>query len=434
MSKSLESAIQGNAWSVAGVIFDLDDMLDDEGRPVSERRADAETRAGVEMDIRECPYHDVRYGRLMNKSALNQVGKHYNEVLEEVALLRARLGGAEATWSDIFAVVLDQLARPAIYLLEKRDTEGPVPARAAVSHKLGAGFFSIMRTLHERIAQGFDLPVFSGDFRSLIEETGALLGASEACAGPPKMIWAASAALVDGKTVDGKTVDANRVCIARCLGLQVQLGIFWRLYDATHLWAIVRGDIRPHLKPWNDYLKLQLERSGKELAATPPKRPRGSALPEALDNASRRNLRMAIEEESSKQDVAEDVDAVSQLLAEGGSVIAFDGNNDELSLRIALYLNAYRRFHAHISGLEQELRNHLGYPADAPISLGSAIFPGAKALSWYERILGRRMDETGRLTGTTSGIRVPTSSNTQDVQSLKTTQTASPGVPGPVGY
>ena len=143
---------------------------------------------------------------------------------------------------------------------------------------------------------------------------------------------------------------------------------------------------------------------------------------------------MVIEEKSSKQDVAEDVDAVSQLLAEGGSVIAFDGNNDELSLRIAHYLNAYRRFHAHISGLEHELRNHLGYPADAPISLGSTIFPGAKALSWYERILGRRMDETGRLTGTTTGIRVPTSSNTQDVQSLKTTQTASSGVPGPVGY
>ena len=38
MSKSLVNALGDGAWSVSEVIFDLNDMLDDEGRPISERR------------------------------------------------------------------------------------------------------------------------------------------------------------------------------------------------------------------------------------------------------------------------------------------------------------------------------------------------------------------------------------------------------------
>ena len=60
MSKSLEDALSEGAWSVSAVMFDLNDTLDDEGRPISERRADAEARVGVEMDMRECPFSGIR--------------------------------------------------------------------------------------------------------------------------------------------------------------------------------------------------------------------------------------------------------------------------------------------------------------------------------------------------------------------------------------
>lgn len=407
MSKSLVDALDGGAWSVSEVIFDLDDMLDDEGRPVSERRADAAVRVGVEMDVRECPYPGIRHNQLMNASALAQVGKHYNDVLDEVAIFRSQVGGSNATWSDILAAVMDQLSRPAIWLLEQRDTSGPVPARTAVSHKLGAGFFGVMRTLHERIALGKTMPVSVEDFLALTDETGALLGASEACAGPAKMIRKASTVLVAGDTVDEPELDSARLDIARHLALQVELGVFWRLYDHTHYWAIVRGEIRQHLTPWNDYLARQMELAEHSLDTTEPGRPQGAALPHALRKESRQKLAAAIEDAPPDANLAEDLRVAGELLADGRSVIAYDGDTEALLLRIAHYLNAHRTFLAEISRLERDLREQLGYPVGSPIKLGAAAFPAANALPWYERILGRRVDESGRLTGDSVGIRIP---------------------------
>ena len=409
MSKSLVDALNGGAWSVSEVIFDLDDMLDDEGRPVSERRANAAVRVGVEMDMRECPYPGIRHDQFMNASALSQLGKHYNDVLDEVAVFRTLVGGSNATWSDILAAVMDLLSRPAVYLLEQRDASGPVPARAAVSHKLGAGFFGVMRTLHERIALGRTVPVSVEDFLALVDETGALLGASEACAGPPKMIRAASTVLVAGEAVDDRELDSARLDIARHLGLQVELGIFWRLYDQVHYWAIAQGEIRQQLTPWNDYLAQQLEVAGNGLTATEPGRPHGAALPHALGEESRQTLTAAIEDALPDADLAEDMRVAGELLAEGSSVIAYGGGTEALLLRIAHYLNAHRTFQTEISRLERELRKQLGFPVDSPIRLGAAAFPAAKALRWYERILGRRIGESGRLTGDSVGIRVPVS-------------------------
>ena len=95
MSKNLVDALNGGAWSVSAVIFDLNDMLDDEGRPISERRANAAVRAGVEMDMRECPYAGIRHGRLMNTSALAQVSHHYNPVMGEIAAFRRQTAGED---------------------------------------------------------------------------------------------------------------------------------------------------------------------------------------------------------------------------------------------------------------------------------------------------------------------------------------------------
>jgi hypothetical protein len=406
MSKSLADALDGGAWSVSKVVFDLNDMLDDEGRPISERRADATARSGVEMEMRECPYAGIRNGRLMNVSALTQISNYYNPVMGEIAAFRRQAGRDAAAWPDILAVVLDQLARPAILLLQQRDARGPVPAQAAVGHKLAAGFFGVMRTLHERLARGADLPVSAEVFLDLVEETRALVGASEACAGSPQMIRKATTILVEGGADNDIVLDQVRIDMARCLGQQVQLGIFWQLYDQLHLWELIRGETRQRLVPANEFLARKLEQAKAAVAVAAPGRPDAARLPVGLDADQRSRLSRALLDAADPRDLEEDVHAATELLEQAGSVIRYQGAAAPFALRVARYLDAHRLFAAELNRLELQLRGLLGYPMETPIHLGPAVFPRPQALPWYEMVLGRRLGESGRLTGSSSGIRV----------------------------
>ncbi len=406
MSKSLVDALGGDTWSVSAVVFDLNDMVDDEGRPISERRADAAVRVGVEMEMKECPYTGIRHGRLMNVSALVQISQYFNPVMAEIVAFRRQAGGANATWSDILACVIDQLARPAMYLLQQRNTQGPVPAQSAVGHKLAAGFFGVMRGLHERLALGTNLPVTLGTFLNLMDEMEALVGASEACAGSPQMIRKASTVLVEGSSDTTIELDHLRIEIARCLALQVQLGIFWYLYDRVHLWPLIRGEIRKYLAPCNTYLARKLENAQNEVDAFAPLRPCGAALPDVLDAQVRDMLVAALQDTAHPQALEEDLHTAAELLNGPGSAIRYDGAIAPFALCVANYLNAHRLFVSEISRLELDLRMYLGFSTDTPIRLGAAVFPLPQALPWYELILGRRLGANGHLTGSSIGVRV----------------------------
>ncbi|HEY6096398.1 MAG TPA: hypothetical protein VIU93_15765 [Gallionellaceae bacterium] len=406
MSKSLVDALGDGAWSVSAVMFDLNDMVDDEGRPISERRADPAVRAGVEMEMRQCPYHDARHGKWMNASALAQVTQYYTPVLEELAAFRRQVNGADASWSDILAGVIDQLARPAIYLLQQRSERGPVPAQMAVGHKLAAGMFGVLRSLHERHAVGVNVPVSGASFMQLVDETGALVGASEVCAGSLKMIDKVSIALVEGKSDSQVGIDRTRVDIARCLALQVQMGIFWELYDRVHLWSLLRGEHRQRLRPFNDFLVRKLDQDAAALAALAPARPDGARLPAALDAQARIRLADALRDEAAAHVQEEDVRAATALLNEPGSAIRYDAEVAPFAQRVARYLGTHRLFVDELSRLELELRSYLGFAADAPIRLGGAVFPMPQALPWYELILGRRIGTHSHLTGSSTGLRV----------------------------
>lgn len=407
MSKSLEDALKGEAWSVSAVIFDLNDMMDDEGRPISERRADAPVRAKVEMDTRECPYAGARQGRWMNMSALAQVSRHYNPVMAEIAAFRRQSGNVRAAWPDILAAVLDQLARPAMHLLQQRDARGPVPAQLAVGHKLAAGYFGVMRTLHERLALGTSMPVSTEALLALVEETSALVGPAEVCAGSPQMLRKASTVLIEGDCANDVTLDPVRVDAAACLALQVQLGIFWHFYDQTHLWDLIRGETRKRLVPGNVYLTRKLERTMAELPASATARPDSAALPSTLDAGAKYLLSDALRDAASPKTLEEDLRAATLLLGEAGSAIRYEGAAAPFALRVARYLNAHRLFRGELCALERRLRALLGFPVDAPIRLGATVFPTPQALPWYELVLGRRIAESGRLTGSSVGVRMP---------------------------
>lgn len=407
MSKSLEDALGQGAWSVSAVMFDLNAMHDDEGRPISERRADAMARVGVEMEMKLCPFSDIRKDKWMNVSALEQITRYLNPVLEEMGAFRRHAMGDKATWDEILACVIDQLAGPAIYLLQQHSLHGPVPARIAVGHKLAAGMFGVMRGLCERRALGTELPVSVDSFINLIEETGALVGATyEACAGSMPMIRKASTALIEGNADNPLEIDSLRLDLARCLALQVQLGIFWHLYDHVHLWSLLRGEFRAHLAPFNQFLVQKLERAANDLDNLPPQRPNSTMLPDALDTPQRQRFTAALNDAADPSLLDEDMRTATELLNEPGSAIRYSGDMELFARCVANYLNTYRLFKAELSGIELELRRLLDFPQEAPIRLGPAVFPTARSLPWYELVLGRRHGEDGHLTGNSTGVRI----------------------------
>lgn len=405
MSKSLLDALASEAWSVSAVMLDLNDMLDDEGRPVSERRAEAVVRAGVEMEMRQCPYAGIRQGKWMNASALMQLSRHYDTVMDEMAAFRRLAGGATATWDDLLVGVLDQLARPAIHLLQQRDARGPVPAPVAVGHKLAAGFFGVVRTAHERLALGVELPLSVEAFLALVEQTGALVGTTEVCAGSPQMIRRTCSTLIEGEDRTAVALDAARLEMARCLGLQVQLGIFWQLYDQRHLWELIRGATRQQLRPCNAFLVRKLERAADEVPVAVPPQADARRLPARLDAASRQRLADALRDAADPLALAEDLQTAEQLLAQPGSAIAYAGAAAPFALTVARYLNTHRVVTDELCRLEQRLRALLGLVSPAPIRLGRTVFPLPLALPWYELVVGRRLGESGHLTGSSAGMR-----------------------------
>lgn len=407
MSKSLVDALGNGAWSVSTVVFDLNDIVDDEGRPISERRADAAARVGVEMEMRACPYSGIRHGKQMNVSALVQISHYINPVLAEMSAFNRQVSnGNPVTWSHILAAIVDQLSGPAIYLLQHRSERGPVPAQMAVGHKLAAGFFGVLRGLHERLAQGVEIPVELDIFMDIVDETGALVGASEACAGSPPMIRKASAALIEANAEQEAHIDPLRMKIACCLAQQVQLGIFWQLYDKLHLWSLIRGPQRQHLAPFNDFLKRKLTTAEEGIALQAPPPPDVRKLPDVLEAQRREALSAALRDAADAQELEEDIRCATALLQEPGSAIRYTGDIPTLARDVANYLHTHRLFKDELSRLEQELRGYLNYPNDAPIDLGLAVFPRPQALPWYELIVGRKFGSDGHLSGSTTGVRV----------------------------
>lgn len=409
MSVSLSNALQGQPWSLSAVMFDVNDIRDDEGRPVSERRAEMAVRAGVEMDMRECPFSGPRQGRWMNASALMQVSGHYNAVMQDFAALRRLLVAGDPAWEDILALVLGQLARPAVTLLRTRSAAGPVPAADAVAHKLAAGLFGVLRSVHERLALGAVVPVTSKAFLAVVDETHALVGPAEVCAGSPQMIRRVSESVVDGEPAAMATpleqAQQPRVAAVRALALQVYLGIFWRLYDQVALWRLLHGPLRALLQPANGYLQRRLTLAAGDLCATEPPPPSAPRLPAALDEASRDWLRTALQGCASPDLLADDVAEVRALLAEGGAALAFTGDPAWLAREVAAYLHTLRSFEAVIARHEAPAREWLGYPGEVPVRLGHAALPLPMALHWYELMLGRRLGSDGRLSGTLVGRR-----------------------------
>lgn len=419
MSKLYTHALGGEAWSLSELVFDLDDCLDNEGRPVSERRANMATRTGVEMDMRVCPYSDKRNGQWMNMSALNQVSAHYTDVMATlVAFRQAQKAAGEDGWPAVQAAVIDLLLQPALarLLLGPQASAGRIPAQAAVAHKLGAGFFGILRLVNDRYASGLTLEFSVDAFLDFVARRDALIGAAEVCAGSPQMIRKTTLGLFDAKAEAGSEANgmtAARLAVARILALQVVVGTFWRLFDESHWFNLCCGGNQLRLQPCNSHLQQRLDFEHQSCPLVYPQLSSAS-LPAGLMATERLALQQLLDNHVPDGLLASDVARIQALLAAGPTVVGYRGEVDVLVSRLALYLYGYRLFRQVLARQERELRDALwqlpgidgcGLDRAAAVNPGRMIFSPPKALPWYECLAGCRMNSEGFLHGSATGLR-----------------------------
>jgi hypothetical protein len=175
---------------------------DDEGRPLREGRTPPEYHQPGEIEYRPCPYPGSRQvaGHVMNASALRQTSAHWDAIVEVLGVLRtayaAARGGFGPDVMDVWRVSQLGSALPWFFVLPGE----PLPAYAAALSKatLGTGILA-QRLILKMLAERWTPPVLTApDLLALAESTGTLVGETEVCSAPDKMIAKFLDALVTG--------------------------------------------------------------------------------------------------------------------------------------------------------------------------------------------------------------------------------------------
>jgi hypothetical protein len=233
------------------VLFgDVDNYVDEAGRPIGEIRADPRVRALAATTYRACPYPGSRRksGRPMNVSALRQVGRNWDLVLGLIGLLgrTIRKSGGNA---DTRSMALLDVARAAHtglqlpgYLMFRSDApmeDSGVPVFVAAAHKVLAGVFGLAKNaLIWRVANGDPYEAVIADptwLANFAESSGLLVGRSgtEVCAGSPDMLADVLEAIVAGLAL----TDAQERLIGLGVDVDALLGYADAVADAV-LWSI----------------------------------------------------------------------------------------------------------------------------------------------------------------------------------------------------
>jgi hypothetical protein len=180
---------------------------DDEGRPLREGRTPPEYLGADEIEYKPCPYAGSRQasGRPMNVSALRQTSAHWDEIIEALAFLRTAYAEARGGYGpdvlDLWRVSQLGSALPWYFVLAGE----PLPAYAAALSKatLGTGILA-QRLMLEMLREAWTPPpLTAAAIAALAESTGTLVGETEVCSAPDRMIARFVEALVDGAPAGG---------------------------------------------------------------------------------------------------------------------------------------------------------------------------------------------------------------------------------------
>jgi hypothetical protein len=342
------------------------------------------------MELVKCPYADERLGRPMNTSALDQIKRHLKSALSSVASFHAMVPPDVVGWERMSMAVLDLLVAPAVFVVSR---EGAVlPASVAVGHKLAAGYFDVLkRVLRAELSGRPREPTVEGVLE-LVREERALIGASEVCAGPPKLIRRTTEVLLHGRPGACSGGDEERVAIARRLFQQLVLGLAWVTFDHA-VEAELLGLTGEVLTPRNRFIEhealARIAELGHEGAAW--LRPGGRLL-EEIPARLRAPVVLAIEghdtgcgrfEARAELERLHEPDASALYLRDRVFV-------SEIAARFASYVDVYRALWSSQWQLESELNRLLGRPASISASMGTLAVPRPRAWRWFETCLGVR--------------------------------------------
>lgn len=398
MDNELHAALHGGAWAMSGLLYGVGHVLDDEGRPLGERRAPSDAKKDVPIVLRPCPYGDARHGMPMNVSALVQVMAHVDDVAIDIASFRARVCAMPPSWETMLIAVIDQLAGPALYLLDERREHGPIPTRLAVGHKLAAGFFQVVRQLLRDELRGIPRTVTCAAFVHNVLDQRALIGASEVCAGPLPAIERMTEAFFGSSTEGGLVeVPQRRVDLARALCRQIVLGLMWEIIDR----AAERRVFFSHMDgivPRNRFIEEAFAARAQESARDAAQSSAGVSLhllaPELREELEPLVAWLSDVPLSPSEEPA--VQTLRRLIANGqGGLVVRDDRIDEVARGCLAYLRAHRGFWNAAIDLEGEVRRLLSVD-DAPqtIKLNGFLFPHPHALRWVEASLGHTLVAT----------------------------------------
>lgn len=385
MVEALRGVRRGEPWAFAALVHgELDDLLDDDGRPLGERRATSPAKTGVPFVLKACPYDDARLGRPMNASALAQVTRNTAAVLDELASFRAAADLDAPRWEDVLTAVLHLLGAPATFLL-RTDGASTVPTKLAAAHKLGAGYFGVVRAIVSEAARGHVLPVTPEALLEHAHRTHALLGASEVCAGPPAMLLHATHVLLHGRPGARPLADHRAYQVAKLFRQQVQLGIAWEHFDRALESMVLRTVARSRLR--TDFYARRIQERQAIRAEAPESTTAHAvaAIPFDLSASESDGLREAF---ASRTSTRIDIPA----LGDDGGAAALDGaDREQLVQWLSDYLVAQTAVMSALRSLEHALREALSVKSSAPTALHSTIFPRPAALHWLETSLGLRV-------------------------------------------
>lgn len=381
---------QEEVWAASDLLFGLEALRDEEGRPIGERRAPSSSKVDVPMVLKECPYHDERNGMPMNVSALTQLTKHLEAVLADMSAFRTAQN-AEVSWLILMEAVVDQLLGPGRFVLTEGMADGKVSAKLAVGHKLAAGYFGVLKGLLQDEIRGHQQDLNVDFLLDYISRNRSLIGASEVCGGPPVMIKKVTSVLFGEGWYEPFPLDPVRAPVARLLAKQVRLGVAWELYDLACEYALLRiGESASHLHPRNSFIGTKLAARVELLSAKqndPGIFGMHVALAKFLQHGDVRK-RASIDSFDTHEKICD------LVLGHNGAI---DANHDFAETAATIFVDYVRMATQVISAqeaLEREIRAILKHKEDARVHLNAHLLPSLRAGEWMEAILGLHLERS----------------------------------------
>lgn len=393
MAAALSSIFTGAAWSASGLLFGVDGLFDDDGRPLGERRAPSAAKARSPMVLEPAPYDDARKGLAMNVSALEQVQRHLKSVLDDIGGFHALRPPGPRSWESMLLAVVDQLSAPIVHVIRQGSAEARVPASKAVGYKLAAGYFGALRKLLAAAAHGDTREATPETFLEFVSTQRLLIGGNEVCAGPPRLIDWTTRVFMDGVAGAPPCGEPVRLTVATLLTQQVQLGLAWELFDAAAE-ARLLGEYGQRMRARSTFLATALADRLEALAAAQP-RPSWEAarraLPASLTGAERASLLEAMAAHAAGGRASASAQLEELALRGEGALDLDEGVGAALARHFATWLEVYPRFCAQQAELETALRRVLGRDTGAPIEMSALMMCPSRALRWFEAAVGHAL-------------------------------------------